>query len=62
MASRKDSRRDGARREAERYRQAAVLALRQLAWCVDYLHRIRKRELARQLERNVRTIVERYDL
>ena len=39
-------------REAERYRQAAELALEQLRWCVDYLYRIRKSNLAKGLEAN----------
>lgn len=39
-------------REAERYREAAELALDQLDWCVDYLHRIRKPTLAKGLKAN----------
>ncbi|MGH3341102.1 MAG: hypothetical protein ACRDPL_20015 [Propionibacteriaceae bacterium] len=39
-------------REAERYREAAELTLDQLQWCINYLYRIRKSTLARQLERN----------
>jgi hypothetical protein len=38
--------------EAERYRAAAELALDQLQWCINYLYRIRKPALARQLKRN----------
>jgi hypothetical protein len=30
-------------REIERYRQAALDALSQLEWCIDYLHGLRKR-------------------
>ena len=39
-------------REAERYSQAAELALAQLQWCVDYLYRIRKPGLAKGLKAN----------
>jgi hypothetical protein len=39
-------------REAERYREAAELALDQLKWCVDYLYRIRKPTLAKGLKAN----------
>jgi hypothetical protein len=39
-------------REAERYRQAAELALDQLQWCIDYLYRIRKPTLAKGLKAN----------
>lgn len=38
--------------EAERYRDAAELALDQLQWCINYLYRIQRPTLARQLERN----------
>jgi hypothetical protein len=38
--------------EAERYREAAELALDQLGWCVNYLYRIRKPTLAERLDRN----------
>jgi hypothetical protein len=37
---------------AERYRQAAEYALDQLDWTVNYLHKIRKTELARGLAKN----------
>jgi hypothetical protein len=47
------------RREGERYRQAAVEALGQLQWCIEYLYGQRKAELARVLARNRRTIIER---
>lgn len=48
------SQRDGESRsvEAERYRVAAENALQQLDWAIRYLHRIRKRELAKALARN----------
>ena len=38
--------------EAERYRKAAHLALDQLDWCVEYLRRLRKTKVSRQLARN----------
>lgn len=43
-----------------RYRKAAHLAIEQLDWVIGYLHRIRKHELARALQRNRATIVKRY--
>jgi len=46
-------------REIERYRQAALEALGQLEWCIDYLHRLRKTDLARALGRNRKKNVER---
>ena len=51
MDSRDKSVRDRAQ-EAERYREAAELALDHLQWCINYLYRIRKPTLARQLKRN----------
>ena len=51
MATPNKSVRDRAQ-EAQRYRKAAELALDQLQWCVNYLYRIRKPTLAKQLERN----------
>ena len=62
MASRKDTGGNGRHREAERYRAAAELALEQLAWSIEYLRRIRKPGIARVLEQNRKTIVERYQL
>jgi len=44
--------------ETQRYREAATRALDQLQWTVGYLHRIRKPELARALERNRKQILE----
>jgi hypothetical protein len=38
--------------EAKRLKTAAELALDQLEWCVNYLYRIRKPTLAKQLEQN----------
>jgi hypothetical protein len=46
-------------RESERYRRAALEALGQLEWCIDYLHGLRKSEIARALSRNRRRIIER---
>jgi hypothetical protein len=36
-------------REVERYREAAERALDQLEWCIDYLYRVRKPDIARAL-------------
>jgi hypothetical protein len=47
------------RRELERYREAATGALEQLEWCVEYLHRIHKPEIAKAISRNRRKILER---
>jgi hypothetical protein len=38
--------------EVDRYRQAAEVALQQLDWTINYLHRIRKPEIARALAKN----------
>jgi hypothetical protein len=46
-------------RELERYRAAATAALDQLEWCIDYLYRIRKPDLARAIARNRKQILER---
>jgi hypothetical protein len=46
-------------REIARYRQAALDALGQLEWCIDYLYEQRKAEIARALARNRRQIIER---
>jgi hypothetical protein len=48
--------------ERERYRQAALDALGQLEWCVDYLYKLRKAEIARAIARNRHTIIERAGL
>jgi hypothetical protein len=42
--------------DVERYRRAAEQTLDQLDWCISYLYRIRKPEIARALERNRSTI------
>jgi hypothetical protein len=55
MASRRSNGNDRERRldaEIERYQEAADSALGQLEWIVGYLHKIRKPELARALDRN----------
>jgi hypothetical protein len=49
-------------REIARYRQAALDALGQLEWCIDYLYGQRKAEIARVLARNRRQIIERAGL
>jgi hypothetical protein len=46
-------------REISRYRRAATNALDQLEWCVEYLYRVRKPDIARALDRNRRQILER---
>jgi hypothetical protein len=38
--------------EAERYRKAAQLALDQVDWCVEYLRRLRKTAISKQLAKN----------
>jgi hypothetical protein len=40
------------------YRQAAEAALEQLDWCIDYIRRMRRKELARQLARNRAAIMD----
>jgi hypothetical protein len=45
--------------EIARYRRAAEEALDQLAWCVNYLHRIRKPDIAEAIENNRATIQRR---
>jgi hypothetical protein len=39
---------------------AADLAIENLDWCINYLHSIRKHEIARALRKNRTTIVRRY--
>jgi hypothetical protein len=38
--------------ESERYRKATAAILEQLAWAIDYLHRIGKPRIAEALRRN----------
>jgi hypothetical protein len=45
--------------EMERYRSAAESTLRQVEWCIAYLHRIRKSALAESIEMNRRAIQDR---
>jgi hypothetical protein len=40
------------RDDVERYRRAAEETLNQVDWCINYLYRIRKPEIARALEKN----------
>jgi hypothetical protein len=49
-------------RESERYRRAALEALGQLEWCIDYLYGLRKAEIARTLSRNRQQIIQRAGL
>jgi hypothetical protein len=42
--------------EIARYRRAAEETLGQLAWCVNYLHRIRKGRIAQVIDANCRYI------
>jgi hypothetical protein len=44
-------------REAERYRRAAIDAVGQLDWCIQYLYRLHKTGIAETLSRNRSTIV-----
>jgi hypothetical protein len=60
MASRNNNGNDRQRRldaEIERYQEAADSALGQLERIVGYLHKIRKPELARALDRNRKQIL-----
>ncbi|HEX6458194.1 MAG TPA: hypothetical protein VF032_04685 [Thermoleophilaceae bacterium] len=52
----------GRRSEAERFRDAAELAIEQLDWCIDYLHRIRRPGIGQALRRNRNAIVKRHRL
>lgn len=45
--------------EAARYRKAAELALDQLDWCIEYLRRIHKARIAKQLAKNHSSISRR---
>ena len=55
----RDSRVRELEQEAERYREAAELTVEHLQWCVNYLYKIQKPELANQLERNRKEIQDR---
>jgi hypothetical protein len=50
------------RPQAQRYQEAAEAALDQLEWAAAYLRRIRKPKIARALEANRASIIERYRL
>lgn len=59
MATRHDTRShtdDATRDEVDRYQHAAEETLNQIEWCIGYLYRIRKPEIAQTLERNRTTI------
>lgn len=47
--------------EAVRYREAALLTLGQLDWCVEYLRSIRKNQIADRIAENRRAIMRRLD-
>jgi hypothetical protein len=47
--------------EAVRYREAALLTLGQLDWCVEYLRSIHKNQIADRVAQNRRTIMRRLD-
>jgi hypothetical protein len=47
------------KRESERYRMAALEALGQLEWCIEYLYEQRRGEIARTLSRNRTRIIQR---
>jgi hypothetical protein len=38
--------------QAQRYRKAAELALEQLDWCINYMHRIHRPQIGQVLRRN----------
>jgi hypothetical protein len=48
--------------QAQRYRKAAELAIEQLDWCINYLHRIQRPRVAQALLRSRRAIVKRHRL
>jgi hypothetical protein len=52
MTKTEQSRSRGQNDEVRRYREAAEATLNQVDWCIGYLYRIRKPEIARALERN----------
>jgi hypothetical protein len=47
--------------EADRYREAARLALQQVDWCVNYLRSIRKTQIARAMAENSSAIARRLE-
>jgi len=62
MSSREASDMDEEQRRAERYREAAEVALEQLELVIGLLHRLRRSSIAEALEKNRTTIVKRYGL
>jgi hypothetical protein len=54
-----DARKRELDREIERYREAAMAALDQLEWCINYLYRVRKPDIARAIGRNRKQILKR---
>ena len=47
--------------EAARYREAARLTLQQVDWCVNYLYRIRKTQIARVIAENSSAIAQKLE-
>ena len=47
---------ENTKEETDRYRRAAEETLDQLDWCVNYLHRIRKPQIAEVIAKNRSTI------
>ena len=47
--------------EAARYREAARLTLQQVDWCVNYLYRIKKTQIARAIAKNSSAIAQRLE-
>jgi hypothetical protein len=62
MSSRGASDMDEEQRRAERYREAAEVALEQLELVIGLLHRLRRSNIAEALEKNRTTVVKRYGL
>jgi hypothetical protein len=62
MSSREASDMNEEQRRAERYREAAEVALEQLELVIGLLHRLRRSNIAEVLEKNRTTIVKRYGL
>jgi hypothetical protein len=51
-----------AHRDVERYREAAELTLEQLQWVISLLYRLGRSSIAEALDKNRKTIIERYGL
>jgi hypothetical protein len=56
IAENKDAEAREREEEIARYRRAAEETLGQLAWCVNYLHRIHKGRIAKVIDANCRHI------